>query len=679
MTKLSTLRAQLAGLRNARALVRQGTAWSTFVTALLWALIGVFILDVIFEFGIPERIVLLLVAAGAVAWAGHVFTRPLLGVRETEVEIALMVERQQQIDSDLVAAIQFESPEAVSWGSPQLEGAVIDYVAGVGKGINVFEGFSREQMLRRGATLGITSAILLIAAAIFPGYALAFANRVLLGGMHYPTKTNIVHVLINRRVVLDSAEHGCRPESAKCAQGRPISFLILAAGELPKEGKVLLISTGPSRAKTEINVVPLTGDQRLARLKLGEDKLRLAANSPETDISQPWRDEILALVRFDAPQAVEAIDKSQDHASLIAAADQVAAAIKQWPENSSDRLAATALYEGQLDRLVDGVKYKLLLGDAWTDMSRINMIPLPIVQRRLTPVPPHYARTAQLTEPTSAPQISVLEGSDVQIAVECKNEKSLAAVWLVTKVDGKSKRFDLEKQDEAGRNWELKIASGSTNPFTKIAAETKYEIQATDTDGLNLETPLRGVIRIKPDRSPSGGAEIVHKVVLPAAEPVVSYRANDDFGIAQVNLFAEIEREQDESSPAASVSEEGADSSGVSQTPAPLAAAEKISLPLLPQGGPVTGTRLPLANKYKLNLGKLPLSKKLTKGDRVKLVLEVVDYRGNQAGASYYSDPLVLEISDESGVLAAISEADERSEQRLTDIIKRQLGIGESP
>jgi hypothetical protein len=27
-------------------------------------------------------------------------------------------------------------------------------------------------------------------------------------------------------------------------------------------------------------------------------------------------------------------------------------------------------------------------------------------------------------------------------------------------------------------------------------------------------------------------------------------------------------------------------------------------------------------------------------------------------------------------VLAAISEADERSEQRLTDIIKQQLGIG---
>ena len=67
------------------------------------------------------------------------------------------------------------------------------------------------------------------------------------------------------------------------------------------------------------------------------------------------------------------------------------------------------------------------------------------------------------------------------------------------------------------------------------------------------------------------------------------------------------------------------------------------------------------------------------KGDRLKLTLEAVDYRGDAPGESYLSDPLVLEISDEAGVLAAISEADQRSEQRLTDIIKEQLGIGESP
>jgi hypothetical protein len=68
----------------------------------------------------------------------------------------------------------------------------------------------------------------------------------------------------------------------------------------------------------------------------------------------------------------------------------------------------------------------------------------------------------------------------------------------------------------------------------------------------------------------------------------------------------------------------------------------------------------------------------------VKLTLEVTDYRGENeqgqpVGQSHASESLVLEISDESGVLAAIGEADERSEQRLTDIIKRQLGIGETP
>jgi hypothetical protein len=90
-------------------------------------------------------------------------------------------------------------------------------------------------------------------------------------------------------------------------------------------------------------------------------------------------------------------------------------------------------------------------------------------------------------------------------------------------------------------------------------------------------------------------------------------------------------------------------------------------------GGSLTGSH---------TLALAPLQ--LTKGDRLKLTLEVTDYRGENEqgdaiGIAYQSDPLVLEISDEAGVLAAISEADPRSEERLTEIIKRQLGIGEAP
>jgi hypothetical protein len=95
---------------------------------------------------------------------------------------------------------------------------------------------------------------------------------------------------------------------------------------------------------------------------------------------------------------------------------------------------------------------------------------------------------------------------------------------------------------------------------------------------------------------------------------------------------------------------------------------------------PVLADRLPLASRHVLSLSPW----KLAKGDRVRLTLEVTDYRGENeqgepVGRSHVAEGLVLEISDESGVLAAIGQADERSEQRLTDIIKRQLGIGETP
>jgi len=46
-----------------------------------------------------------------------------------------------------------------------------------------------------------------------------------------------------------------------------------------------------------------------------------------------------------------------------------------------------------------------------------------------------------------------------------------------------------------------------------------------------------GTSRVLYSRSPGGAAELVHKVVLPAAEPVVHYRATDDYGIAQLQLL----------------------------------------------------------------------------------------------------------------------------------------------
>ena len=102
-----------------------------------------------------------------------------------------------------------------------------------------------------------------------------------------------------------------------------------------------------------------------------------------------------------------------------------------------------------------------------------------------------------------------------------------------------------------------------------------------------------------------------------------------------------------------------------------------LVLPALASAEPIAGDRLPLAGSYALPLAPL----KLAKGDRIKLTLEVTDYRGENkgrpSGTAELCDPLALEISDEAGVLAAISQPDQRSAEQLGEIIKRQLGIGD--
>jgi hypothetical protein len=344
-------------------------------------------------------------------------------------------------------------------------------------------------------------------------------------------------------------------------------------------------------------------------------------------------------------------------------------AIQRWP--AGRQRPAGSIYVGELPRLMESVSYKVFLGDAWTDAAGVEMVPLPAVETRLTPIPPRYARTSQDAFDPASRQVSVLEGTSLDLTAECTNGKSLAQVWLEVKSQDQVRRFDLARKDAAGRAWSLPMQNSR---LANVRQEVRFELHVLDADGLGLESPIRGTVRIRPDRPPTGSAEVVHKVVLPTAEPVIEYRAADDYGISKITLVAQVERFDPSKAQAATVDlGQGA-----------LAAAEEIPAEIhrfaLVSGPPLLSDRLPVAGRHALPLSALALAK----GDRVKLTLEVTDYRGeNEAGEpvgqSQTTDPLVLEISDESGVLAAISEADERSEERLTDIIKRQLGIGETP
>lgn len=661
MTRLNTLHRHLAALRRSRVLGRWATAYSAVITAAFWLLLAVFAVDVAFRMDVPQRLLVMALAAAGLVWSFRRYAVPELGVREDEIELALLVEKKHQINSDLVAAIQFEQPQAVTWGSRQLEERVIESVSDLARRLDVFEGLAQPKPRRRTAALVGTLAVAAAVAVSFPGHTRAFLQRLCLASVHYPSDTVIQRIAINHRTVLDVQRQGAKPLDARFAEGYPLDFWVTCSGVLPDSGKAQLMSAGDRKRPIELE--RMSAEARRERLQQAATGMRKGLAAKDIDLAGSWAREMALLARVDAPAAADAIEAAAgDPAKLEETADQLDQLLKAWPGQAD----SIAVYAGQLPRLVAPLTYQVYVGDGWTDPAQVAMIPLPVVESQLTPVPPAYAKAANAkpAEP-AARQISVLEGSEVKVAIECTNRKKLRSAWLTVLTPTAPRRYDLKAVDDGRLRWSLDAVD---SPFYRVQEPLRFEIQVTDEDDLHMETPIRGYVRIKPDRPPVCAAAVVHKVVLPTAKPKIEYRVNDDYGVAKVLLHVAVEREQ------RSGEATGDDANLETQT-----------LSLLPNAEPVLSGRLPVDDRYVLDLAALRIERggqlqpaKLVKGDRLKLTLEAFDYRGDLPGESYQCDPLVLEISDEAGVLAAISEADEKSEKRLTDIIKQQLGIGES-
>jgi hypothetical protein len=669
-SRLTIFRARLNGLRRTRAAYRAVAAASALGASVILVLLGVFLLDFTFSLSVLERMVVLMLAAGAIFWAFWRFTWPLMGYCESETEMALLVEREHEIDTDLIAALQFESTQASTWGSPQLKRAVIDYVATAVPTIDVFRGFDWEQLVRRVGVLAGCATIVLLIAALAPRHLSAFANRICLGSMHYPTRTRIDQIFVDRAAVYGSGDLAGAPTDCKAAQGRPLSFLVQCSGRLPATGRVALTAGNSSSSRSQVELRPLSLAERLARLREAAARLNDAIQSGATEISPSLRAEVRWLVSYDAPRSVRPILDARATSDLAAAVAEISAVIDKWP---ADR-AASAILAGELPRLNDDVVFKLTAGDAWTEPARIHMIPLPVVETKLKARPPKYAIDRLKTMPSPAGQLAVLEGSSVEVMVESVNRKPLVSAYVSLQNANGWQRVDLMAQDAERLIWSLQEGH---SPLNDIHREVRYEIQVVDLDGLSLDAPTRGTIRIRPDEPPTAVADVLHKVVLPTAEPVIRYRAADDYGISKIALLVAVERNAARAA-TASGTYETADGSNVA--PAAAAPSELHRFELLTGNEPVVGDRLPIAGSFPLSLSPL----KLAKGDSLKLTLEVTDYRGENTqgqpiGQAALSDSLVLQVSDESGVLGAIAEGDQKSEQQLTEIIKRQLGIGDQP
>lgn len=241
MKKLVSVHRGLRRLRHFRAMVRMGSAWSVALSVVLWALAVAFLLDFWIRMGRLERGILLLAVLAAVAWALTKYLLPAWRVRESDVDLALLVERQQGLHSDLVAALQFADGRRAQYGSAGLREAVVDCTAEASGGLDFLEGFSREQMLRRLAGLVVSGIAVVLPAVAFREHSAAFLNRLLLGSAHYPTRTII------ERIESPTGEH--------VPYGRPVVFRVRAGGEVPSSGRVELRAAASDLAAT-IDLAP---------------------------------------------------------------------------------------------------------------------------------------------------------------------------------------------------------------------------------------------------------------------------------------------------------------------------------------------------------------------------------------------------------------------------------------
>jgi hypothetical protein len=224
MTTLNSLHTGLARVKRFRTSVRIGSALAVFVSIVLWVLIVAFALDVMAKMGFVERFIVLVLFGVATVWAFSKYIVPAFATREDELALALMVERQQGIGSELVAALQFADTKRPQYGSSDLRNAVVEYTDEASGHLDYLEGFSRKQLNRRaGVALGTIVIVVLICVG-WPAHARVFADRLLLGKSHYPTRT-----------VIDAVES---PADNRAAYGQPVEFRVRLSGEMPGEDDV---------------------------------------------------------------------------------------------------------------------------------------------------------------------------------------------------------------------------------------------------------------------------------------------------------------------------------------------------------------------------------------------------------------------------------------------------------
>ncbi len=320
-------------------------------------------------------------------------------------------------------------------------------------------------------------------------------------------------------------------------------------------------------------------------------------------------------------------------------------AIDRKRDTAANGAAAVNFYCAALPALVDSLQFQVFVGDAWTDPALLEVIPLPVVETHLIVTPPQYARKSAAASgaATGSQQMSVLEGSQIGLVIACLNKRLSAAT-----IEIGTAKVALTPLDSSGRNWGL---SAANSPLASVVKPLQFRVQVTDEDGLHLPQPIEGRIEIMADKPPTITAYADVRLFLPTGQPEIRYSVDDDYGISAVRAIAKVQREQAKATPAGQLN---------------------FDVLSLPRDKPLLRPRIPYSGILRLPLSSLGA----LKGDKVAITLEATDFRGDEPHKTTASEPIVLQITDEAGIMAALVDSDKRAADQMDVLIQRQTEVG---
>jgi len=490
-SKLKTLRSNLESLRRRRSSVRLTTAYSGFLAAAIWVVFGCFLLDWALEMNGAQRVILMLISAYALVYSFRRYAAPLLQSRESLFQTALLVEKTKGIDSDLIAALQFEEPGAEDWGSAELQDAVKDNVAEMSKGLDVFEGYSADDLGKRVAAFLVSGLVVGFLAVTYPGYTSAFFDRLLLGTELYPTNTTIEKIAIggldvdgepvrmediNVRTGKKIGDPGANPRGPF---GKPLHFRIECKqkqGELPEKIKVEF--DGALEADLTLNDEDKDGvkdgvyEGDLARLA---DDLDFRVRA-EDGVTHWFKIELIALPKV----VVELASTDPDYA--------------RKKNTDADTFNNCTMLGGKGRYCEEGMF-----------------------------------------------QIEVKEGSRVDVAL--RSDKDLKGGLDSPYMEIRGEKYTFVPRSEEDRKiWDLTITD---TPLAVVQKRLNYRIYVEDTDGLHPEPTIEGIVQIESDKPPRVRASMVSRYVLPTAKPMIDIKVADDYGFSKAKILVEVSRQKE--------------------------------------------------------------------------------------------------------------------------------------